>query len=109
MAEPTLTEVFGSGASQNSTTLTIAKADLPGLTASANNTAESLVVGLVLLLKQTLTEAGFNSNINQRIYFKDGFPGFTYRGANNDAYRYDEITARFAKPDTGATIDPDDY
>ncbi|WGV23366.1 hypothetical protein [Halotia branconii] len=109
MAEPTLTAVFGANATQTSTTITISKADLPGLTASANNTAESLLVGLVLLAKQSLSQTNFDANLNQSIYVDNGFPTFTFRGTNNDSYRVDQLTINLAKPDTAGTIDPDDY
>ncbi|MBE9050651.1 hypothetical protein IQ243_09535 [Nostocales cyanobacterium LEGE 11386] len=44
MAEPTIAQVFGDNATQDTNTITITKADLvsTGLTASANNTAEWL-------------------------------------------------------------------
>ncbi len=109
MAEPTLTAVFGASATQTSTTITISKAELPGLTASANNTAESLLVGLVLLAKQALTQTSFDTNLDQSIYVDAGFPTFTFRGANNDSYRVDQLTVNLAKPDTASIIDPDDY
>ena len=53
MPEPTLTQIFGAGAAQTATVLTIAKADLAavGLTASSTNTAESLFVALLLQAK----------------------------------------------------------
>ncbi|MBH8575459.1 hypothetical protein I8752_21090 [Nostocaceae cyanobacterium CENA369] len=44
----TLTQIFGAGATQDSQYLVIPKSDLPGLTPSSNNTAESLVVALLL-------------------------------------------------------------
>lgn len=47
MAELSLTDVFGSGATQTATTITISKADLAGLTPSTNNSADSLSVALL--------------------------------------------------------------
>jgi hypothetical protein len=43
-----LSQLFGEGATQTPNTLSISKAGLVGLTASANNTAESLLVGILL-------------------------------------------------------------
>lgn len=50
MAEPTLTQVFGSGATQDATTITISKSDLTeiGLTPDANNSAESLLIAEIM-------------------------------------------------------------
>ena len=48
MQSLTLQQLFGTAALQDSQTLTIYKADLPGLTPSANNTAESLLVSILL-------------------------------------------------------------
>lgn len=109
MSEPTLSSVFGDGASQTSTTLTISKADLPGLTATANNTAESLLVALLLKAKAGLSQENFDQNIDQSVYISTGYPSFTFRGQNNDSYRIDQFTINLAKPDIEAEIDPDDY
>ncbi|BAT56384.1 hypothetical protein NOS3756_53890 [Nostoc sp. NIES-3756] len=109
MAEPLLTTVFGAGATQTSTTITINKADLPGLTAAANNKAESLFVGLMLRAQIGLSKTNFDADLDQSIYIDQGFPNFTFRGTNNDSYRVDQLTVNLAKPDTNGTIDPDDY
>lgn len=44
----TLQELFGASATQSANVLTIQKADLPYLVASANNRAEQLLVALIL-------------------------------------------------------------
>ncbi|MBD2197940.1 MULTISPECIES: hypothetical protein [Calothrix] len=109
MAEPTLTDVFGANATQTSTTITITKADLPGLTAGSNNTAESLLIAILLKAQTPLSQTNFESNLDQSIYIANGFPSFAFRGTNNDQYRVDQLTINAAKPDTTSTIDPDDY
>jgi hypothetical protein len=109
MAEPTLVQVFGANATQNATTLTIDKADLPRLTPSASNTAESLLTGILLRGQTQLTKTNFDGNLDQSIYVESGFPGFVFRGTNNDSYRVDSLTVSLTKPDTSAVIDPDDY
>lgn len=107
--EPLLTSVFGAGATQNVNTITIAKADLTNLTASANNTAESLLVAIVQKAQAGLAKTNFDTNLDQSVYIELGFPNFAFRGINNDPYRVDSFTINLAKPDTNAAIDPDDY
>lgn len=109
MAEPTLTSVLGANAVQTATTITISKADLPGLTATANNTPESLITAILLRAKLGLDKTTFDTNLDQSIYVDQGFPGFVFRGTNNDSYRVDQLTVNLAKPDTVSGIDPDDY
>lgn len=109
MAEPTLIQIFGANAVQTATTLTISKADLPRLTASATNTAESLLTGILLQAKVGLPKTTFDTNLDQSLYIEGGFPGFVFRGANNDSYRNDPLTINLTKLDSSATIDPDDY
>jgi len=109
MAEPTLQEVFGANATQDATDIVIKKADLAGLTPSASNTAESLLSGILLTAKPTLSSTNFASNIDQSLSIENGFSSFTTRGTNNAAYRVDQLNVNLAKLDTGATLDPDDY
>lgn len=109
MAEPTLESVFGTSAVQDLSIITIAKSDLPGLTADANNTAESLLVAILLKVQIGLSQANFDSNLDQSIYVDNGFPNFAFRGPDNDQYRVDQLTVNFAKPDIGSAINPDDY
>jgi hypothetical protein len=57
MAELSLTQVLGAGATQDATKITILKADLVGLTANANNRADALAVGILNLLTDAYTPA----------------------------------------------------
>ncbi|WNN89706.1 hypothetical protein [Gloeocapsopsis dulcis] len=109
MPEPTIQQVFGSGATQDATTLTISKADLvtKGLTASATNTAESLMVGILLLAKDALTAAGLDTNPDQSISIEDSFDSLVTR--NNQTFRQKTYSINLQKLDTSSTIDPDDY
>jgi len=50
MLNLTLAQVFGAGATQDATTLTIRKSDLPGLTAAVDNRGEQLLAALLLQL-----------------------------------------------------------
>jgi hypothetical protein len=109
MSEPTLQQIFGANATQDATTITITKADLPGLTASSTNRAESLLTAILLKAQNGLPQSTFDTNIDQSIYVASGFPGFAFRGTNNDSYRVDQLTINLAKADTSGTIDPDDY
>lgn len=47
---PSLTELFGLGASQDEQTVTFRKADLPTLTPRADNNGQQLFVGLFLVV-----------------------------------------------------------
>lgn len=112
MAEPTLIQVFGAGATQTATTLSIAKAGLSavGLTASATNTAESLFVALLLLAKNSLTPTAQETNPDQSITVAQADFNFqTLIERNNQTYRQSTYSVNLQKLDTGNTIDPDDY
>jgi hypothetical protein len=69
MAEPTLIQLFGAGASQTATQLLIEKAALSaiGLQASDSNTAESLLMCLILISAQQLTQTNLDANIEQHL------------------------------------------
>lgn len=111
MAEPSLTQVFGAGATQDLSTLTISKGDLTavGLTVSANNTAESLLVAIMLKFKTTLTDESRDLNIDQSVAVVDGFsPTITTR--NDSIYLRNTISVEIDRVLAGAdTIDPDFY
>jgi hypothetical protein len=111
MAEPTLIQVFGANATQTATDLVIKKSDLAdsGLTASANNTAESLLLALILHFKANVTAATRDTNIDQSVAVNDGYsPAITTR--NDAIYLRNTISVEVDKLLTGAdTIDPDDY
>ena len=110
MAEPTLTQVFGAGATQTSTTLTITKADLTGLTASANNSAESLFVAILLKAKEYLTTVNYDANIDQSItVVTPDFNAQSLVTRNNTQYRQYTQTVNLYKVDSSSAIDPDDF
>lgn len=110
MAEPSLTEIFGAGATQDANTITILKADLPGLTPTANNSAESLWVGIFLKGKSHLSAANYEANPDQSIVISTptiGAQALTTR--NNQQYRQYTENVNLYKLDNAATIDPDDF
>ena len=110
MAEPTLTAVFGSGATQSSTTLTISKADLAaaGLTASSSNTAESLVVALLITIANTLTETQRQTDTTNRNVTVT-YAGQDQINQGGTPYRRDVWSTVAYKQTTTTTVDPDDY
>ncbi|MBD2210190.1 hypothetical protein H6G27_09900 [Nostoc linckia FACHB-104] len=50
----TLQQLVGANSTQNIDTITIKKSDLPGILAASNNTAESLLVAILLKVLDTL-------------------------------------------------------
>ncbi|MCC5626858.1 hypothetical protein LC613_01085 [Nostoc sphaeroides CHAB 2801] len=110
MAEPTLIQVFGAGATQNATTLTISKTDLAttGLTASTTNTAESLIAAITLLAANYLNDTNQTTNADIQVTIVDsGFPQIVTR--NNQQYRQTTYNVNFQKVDNTSTLDPDDF
>jgi hypothetical protein len=113
MAEPTLTDIFGSNATQTDTTLTISKSDLAsvGLTVTANNTAESLIASLIKLWANSLTEANYETNADQSVYLARSTPNLVTRVINDELiqYRQDSYSVVFSKLENTNDIDPDNY
>lgn len=110
MAEPTLTDIFGTGATQDLSTITIQKSALAakGLTPSANNNAESLLVALLLIMKDALTETARATDIDNRQVT------IFYQGQDliNQAakdFRRDSFSIMLYKQTALAAIDPSDY
>ena len=111
MAEPTLQQVFGANATQTATQLIISKADLAavGLTASATNGGESLLVAMFLLARSYLTETNQTTNPEQSITITDSFAPDAIVNRNNQNYRQRTYSVNLQKLDTGFNINPDDY
>lgn len=109
MAELTFQQVFGAGATQTPTTITIQKADLAatGYTPSANNTAESSLLAINLNAATVLTPANRTANIDQNLAIERGYDQTVYRGQDQYAQASFTITAQKAAP--AAPLDPDDY
>ena len=113
MAEPTIQQVFGSGATHTATEITISKADLTsyGLTASIENTAESLLAAIFLIARAFLTQSGFDANSDQSITILPGFDSIIQRDDGSGelkSYRQNQLTINLHKLDSEG-IDPDDY
>lgn len=108
MAEPTLQQVFGTGASQTASTITISKADLTQLFPSATNRAEELLVALLLKAGTYLTDANRQldpANVNVSIVA--GTP--TFITSNQLTFRRDSLNVLLYKLDAGSSITPADY
>jgi len=108
MAEYTLSDLFGAGASQDATSITIQKSDLTGLTAAAVNTAESLVVALVLLWMQTATETNRLADDANRNLAVTSAGTDLYQGSTQTWLR-SSIAVILYDPYTVPAIDPDNY
>ena len=110
MAEPTLQEVFGANAVQSATTLTISKADLVsvGLTANAGNTAESLLVALLIRASNSLTEVARSQDlVNRHVTVQYGGQDLVEQSGSN--FRRDVYSVLAYKTTALQTVDPDDY
>ena len=100
--------IFGDKALQDSIVITIQKSDIPGLTASTVNTAESLFVGLINIAlsgKDTVELPG--------ISFK--YWGYSKNGSKQIDTVLIDIRNKlipingYEIPEISLTIDPDDY
>ncbi len=110
MAEPTLQDIFGAGATQTSTTITILKSDLP-MTSIAVNRGEQIFSAIVKKASLYLTTANFDLNIDQNINIDTGFDSINYRLVNNiqSPYFQTQLALNFNKVQTSTGITPDDY
>lgn len=69
----TLKQCFGVNATQNDALLIISKQDLPRLTPTSNNTAESLVVGIILKILENF-EGKLTTALGETITDEKGIP-----------------------------------
>ncbi|MDS3861025.1 hypothetical protein RIF25_09410 [Thermosynechococcaceae cyanobacterium BACA0444] len=100
---PSLTQLFGTGATQTETSITIQKDQLPGLTATANNSAEGIAVAI--LKRWSL---GQDNSADSELAVRIQPPSVAQRGGvTKTLYRY--LIDLYA-PYTGPTEpDPDDF
>ena len=111
MAEPTLVELFGAGATQTATDIIIKKASLSGLTPTATNTAESLFAAIYSKASTALSQTNYSTNPDQSIVIVPGYDSVVYRTVNNvqTAFLQTQMTTSFSKAQTSAGITPDSY
>lgn len=110
MTAPSLTQVFGAGATQTATQLIIAKADLVangGLTATATNSADSLLAAVIAQAQLALPESTVTSNADQNVGIADGFQSIQSNGTNQQLVSPKTIS--FYKTFTGGAFNPNDY
>jgi hypothetical protein len=110
VAEPTLQEIFGAGATQTATTVTILKSDLP-MTASATNRAEQILAAIAKKASSALTTTTFGTNLDQSINIASGYDQLVYRTIDGTPtpYLQNQLTFNFAKVQSSAGITPDEY
>jgi hypothetical protein len=110
MSEPTLQDIFGTGATQTATTITILKSDL-AMTATATNRGEQVLAAIVKKAIPVLTAANFSTNPDQSITIGIGFDQLAYRTVGTDQLTYlqNQITMSFAKLQPSAGLTPDEY
>lgn len=114
MAEPQLSFI----SAQTETTVTIDKTALPGLTAAANNSHESIMVAMLLAAAGTTNNKGplhpdnWAANPDQSLQVDvENLPTFSSRqvGGVNRVERVDTISIALSIADTSSGLDPDNY
>lgn len=110
MAEPTLTEIFGAGATQTATSITILKADLP-MTAAAVNKAEQIFAAIIKRNTTIMTQTVFDADPTRSISLVQGFDSLVYRtnGTTQETLLQVPITINFAQTQAAGNINPDNY
>lgn len=109
MAVPTLTEVFGAAATQTATTITISKADLPTLTASATNTAQQIFVALLLKAQGALNPTARDASTDIKATIDYGGQTIFPIANSTDLDRQDTYTVTLHKTIASVQVDADDY
>lgn len=108
MPEIALTDMFGTGATQDAVTVTFLKADLAsvGLTATASNKAESILYSLIRKAAVTLTAANLDLNADQSIVI--GTPTISTDERLNNTYLVNNITIGVQRLISDGAITPGD-
>jgi hypothetical protein len=101
MADPTIQDVFGAGATQTATTLT----------ASATNGGEAVAMGIVLKLQTTLTTAARDADLDRSLAVERSFDQIVTRtvGTTTNDYYQSGFTVTAQKLNAAGAIDADDY
>lgn len=111
MAEPTIQDVFGAGATQTATAITILKSDLPTLTPAAVNRGEQMFMAIILKAQSDLTTAARDLDLDRSISIEPSFDQVTSRtvgGVTNNYYQTG-LSISAQKLNTNSSIDADDY
>lgn len=110
MAAPTLQDIFGTGATQDVSTITIQKSALQavGLTPSPTNDPQALLAAIALIAKNSLTETNRATDmVNRKVTLTYVGQDLVVQSSQN--YRRDLFYFALYKTTDLATIDPDDY
>jgi len=109
MPEPTLEQVFGTGAIQDGSTLTIQKSALAtvGLTVSSTNTAESLLAALLKLAANSLTAS--NQILNEQQHCSIQTANSSVYESNFGTRLRQNLLVAFDDPFVNPGITPDNY
>lgn len=110
MAEPTLIEVFGAGATQTATTITILKADL-AMTAAAVNRGEQILAAIIKKASLTMTQAAFDADVTRSISIVPAYDSLVYRtnGTGQETLLQTPVTIGFHQIQASGGINPDNY
>jgi shikimate 5-dehydrogenase len=108
MAEITLSDLFGAGATQTATELTILKSDLAavGLTANTSNKAEALLNALFRKAAVVLTAANLDQNADQSIVINN--PSLSTDERLSNTYLVQNFTIGFQRLIADGNIVPGD-
>jgi hypothetical protein len=110
MVEPTIQDIFGAGATQTTTTITLLKSDLP-MTAAASNRGEQVLAAICKKASTTLTPAAFALNGDQSVNIAAGYDSLAYRtiGTVQETLLQTQLIFNFAKIQITSGVTPDDY
>lgn len=110
VAEPTLQDIFGAGATQTATTITILKSNL-AMAATATNRGDQIFAAVMKRAAENLTAASFTADPDRSINVTTGFDSLIYRNVSNvqTPFLQNQLTINFLKLQTSAGITPDDY
>lgn len=109
MAKKTLGDTFGSNSYQDANMVFIAKSGLvsQGLTATANNTGQSIIAALLKLWVTVFTTGNRTTNVDETVTVT--YDGQTGRNEGNNLYRVDTYRIQLFKLTPPQDADPDDY
>jgi hypothetical protein len=110
MAEPTLASIFGAGATQTATAITILKSDL-AMTAAAVNRGEQIFAAIVKKAALTLTQTAFDADPTYSISIVPAYDSLVYRtnGTIQETLLQTPVTIGFHQIQASGGINPDNY
>jgi len=113
MAELSLTDVFGPGATQTANSITISKADLAGLIPAAVNATDAIAVGVINLLVANYTAArrAADKDISLEVIpqLPSLVPDFAATSDTTTTYLNKPVTVNIYSPFATTGLNPNDY